>query len=47
MKKLMMFAALLVALASCQSNGKKNEEAVVDNKGAFVESGTHEPDSVG
>ena len=47
MKKLMMFAALLVAFASCQSNGKKSEEAVVENKVAIVESGTHEPDSVG
>ena len=47
MKKLMMFAALLVAFASCQSNGKKSEEAVVENKVAIVEAGTHEPDSVG
>ena len=47
MKKLMMFAALLVAFASCQSNGKKSEEAVVENKVAIVETGTHEPDSVG
>ena len=47
MKKLMMFAALLVACASCQSNGKKSEEAVVENKVAIVEAGTHEPDSVG
>ena len=47
MIKLMMFAALLVAFASCQSNGKKSEEAVVENKVAIVEAGTHEPDSVG
>ena len=47
MKKLMMFAALLVAFASCQSNGKKSEEAVAENKVAIVEAGTHEPDSVG
>ena len=47
MKKLMMFVALVVALASCQSNGKKSEEAVVENKVAIVEAGTHEPDSVG
>ena len=47
MKKLMMFAALVVALASCQSNGEKSEEAVVENKVAIVEAGTHEPDSVG
>ena len=47
MKKLMMFAALVVALASCQSNGKKSEEAVVENQVAIVEAGTHEPDSVG
>ena len=47
MKKLMLLAALLVAFASCQSNGKKSEEQAVESKAAIVEAGTHEPDSVG
>ena len=47
MKKLMLLAALVVALASCQSNGKKSEEQAVESKVAIVEAGTHEPDSVG
>ena len=47
MKKLMLLAALVVAFASCQSNGKKSEEQVVESKAAIVEAGTHEPDSVG
>ena len=47
MKKLMLLAALVVAFASCQSNGKKNEEQAVESKAAIVEAGTHEPDSVG
>ena len=47
MKKLMMFAALVVAWVSCQSNGKKSAEAVVENQAAIVAAGTHEPDSVG
>ncbi|MBQ8239313.1 MAG: TlpA family protein disulfide reductase [Bacteroides sp.] len=47
MKKLMMLAACVVAFASCQSNGKKSEEQVVESKAVIVEAGTHEPDSVG
>ena len=47
MKKLMLLAALVVAFASCQSNGKKSEEQTVESKAAIVEAGTHEPDSVG
>ena len=47
MKKLMLLAALVVAFASCQSNGKKIEEQAVESKVAIVEAGTHEPDSVG
>ena len=47
MKKLMLLAALVVAFASCQSNGKKSEEQAVESKTAIVEAGTHEPDSVG
>ena len=47
MKKLMLLAALVVAFASCQSNGKKSEEQAVESKVAIVEVGTHEPDSVG
>ena len=47
MKKLMLLAALVVAFASCQSNGKKSEEQAVESKAATVEAGTHEPDSVG
>jgi peroxiredoxin len=47
MKKLMLLAALVVAFASCQSNGKKSEEQAVESKVAIVEAGTHEPDSVG
>ena len=47
MKKLMLLAALVVAFASCQSNGKKSEEQAVESKVAIVETGTHEPDSVG
>ena len=47
MKKLMLLAALVVAFASCQSNGKKSEEQAVESKAAIVEVGTHEPDSVG
>ena len=47
MKKFMLLAALVVAFASCQSNGKKSEEQAVESKVAIVEAGTHEPDSVG
>ena len=47
MKKLMLLAALVVAFASCQSNGKKSEEQTVESKAAIVEAGTHKPDSVG
>lgn len=47
MKKLMLLAALVVAFASCQSNGKKSEEQAVESKAAIVEAGTHKPDSVG
>ena len=47
MKKLMMLAVCVVAFASCQSNGKKSEEQVVESKAVIVEAGTHEPDSVG
>ena len=47
MKKLRLLAALVVAFASCQSNGKKSEEQAVESKVAIVEAGTHEPDSVG
>ena len=47
MKKLMLLAALVVAFASCQSNGKKSEEQAGESKVAIVEAGTHEPDSVG
>ena len=47
MKKLMLLAALVVAFASCQSNGKKSEEQTVESKAAIVGAGTHEPDSVG
>ena len=47
MKKLMLLAALVVAFASCQSNGKKSEEQAVESKAAIVKAGTHEPDSVG
>lgn len=46
MKKLLVLAAFVAALVSCQSNGKKSEEAVVETK-AVVEAGSHEPDSVG
>ena len=42
-----MLAACVVAFASCQSNGKKSEEKVVESKAVIVDSGTHEPDSVG
>ena len=47
MKKLMLLAALVVAFASCQSNGKKSEEQKVETKAVIVEAGMHEPDSVG
>ena len=47
MKKFMLLAALVVAFASCQSNGKKSEDKAVESKVAIVEAGTHEPDSVG
>lgn len=47
MKKLMLWAALAVAFASCQSGGKKSEEQKVETKAAIAEAGTHEPDSVG
>ena len=47
MKKLMLLAALVVAFASCQSNGKKSEDKAVESKVAIVEAGTHAPDSVG
>ena len=47
MKKFMLLAACMVAFASCQSTGKKSEEAQVESKVAIVEAGTHEPDSVG
>ena len=47
MKKMMLLAALAVAFASCQSNGKKSEEQEVETKAVIVEAGMHEPDSVG
>ena len=47
MKKMMLLAALAVAFASCQSNGKKSEEQKVETKAVIVEAGMHEPDSVG
>ena len=47
MKKFMLLAALVVAFASCQSNGKKSEDKAVESKVAIVEAGTHAPDSVG
>lgn len=47
MRKLIMMAALIVAFVSCQSNGKKSEEAVVESKSVVIEAGIHEPDSVG
>ena len=47
MKKFMFLAALAVAFASCQSNGKKSEEQKVETKAVIVEAGMHEPDSVG
>ena len=47
MKKFMVLAALVVAFASCQSNGKKDEEKVAESKTVVVDAGTHEPDSVG
>ena len=40
MKKLMVLAALVVAFASCQSNGKKTEEKVAESKAVVVEAGT-------
>ena len=46
----MLLAALMVAFLSCQSNGKKNEkseEQIVESEALIVETGTHEPDSVG
>lgn len=42
-----MMAALAVAFVSCQSNGKKSEETVVESKAVVAEAGIHEPDSVG
>ena len=47
MKKMMLLAALAVAFASCQSNGRKSEEQKVETKAVIVEAGMHEPDSVG
>ena len=47
MKKLMLLAAMAVALASCGAGGKKSEEQKVESKVAIVEAGTHTPDSVG
>ena len=47
MKTMMLLAALAVAFASCQSNGKKSEEQKVETKAVIVEAGMHEPDSVG
>ena len=47
MKKMMLLAALAVAFASCQSNGKKSEEQKVETKAVIVEACMHEPDSVG
>ena len=47
MKKMMVLAALAVAFASCQSNGRKSEEQKVETKAVIVEAGMHEPDSVG
>ncbi|MBE6274876.1 MAG: TlpA family protein disulfide reductase [Bacteroides sp.] len=47
MKKIMTVAVFVAALASCQSNGKKSEDTVVESKPVVVEAGTHEPDSVG
>ena len=47
MKKLMLLAAMAVALASCGAGGTKSEEQKVESKVAIVEAGTHAPDSVG
>ncbi len=47
MKKLMVLAALMVAFASCQPTGKKNENEVKNAEPAVAEVMTHEPDSVG
>ena len=48
MKKIMMAAALVAALVSCGTGGKKSEEqAVVESKAVVAESVAHEPDSVG
>ena len=47
MRKLMMMVAMAAVLASCGAGGKKNSDTVVVNEPAIVESGTHEPDSVG
>ena len=47
MKKIMMMAVFVAAFASCGTGGKKSEEAVVESKAVVVETGTHEPDSVG
>ena len=48
MKKIMMAAALVAALVSCGTGGKKSEEqAVVESKAVVAESVAHELDSVG
>ena len=48
MKKIMMAAALVAALVSCGTGGKKSEEqAVVESEAVVAESVAHEPDSVG
>ena len=47
MKKIMTMVAMAAMLASCGAGGKKNAETAVVNEPVVVESGTHEPDSVG
>ena len=47
MKKMMTMVAMAAMLASCGAGGKKNAETAVVNEPVVVESGTHEPDSVG
>ena len=47
MKKLMWMAAIAVTFVSCQSGGKKNSEAVVENESVVAEVTMNQPDSVG
>ena len=43
MKKVMMIAALVAALASCQSKGTRNNDAVVTDERAMTVSGSGSP----